>query len=187
MQASLWLNEKDSLRSEHSASELGANIPSRPSPMELALIIAAIPTGVQNIVGDSLTIEVPNSRDAIAPASAQAEGWLQPYQPSPQAVNLALLAIEELLTNCIEYGYDDANEHTIIIVLSIHDQDLTITVIDDGHPFDPLTAPPPDFSLPVQDRPIGGLGIHMLRHLSDHIAYERRDGTNRITVTKRIR
>jgi anti-sigma regulatory factor (Ser/Thr protein kinase) len=142
---------------------------------------------VQNIVGESLTIEVPNSRDAIACASAKAESWLESYQPSPHVQNLVPLAIEELVTNCIQYGYDDANEHTIVIILSINDQNLTIKVIDDGHPFNPLTAPPPDFSVQVQDRPVGGLGIYLLRKLADHIAYERRDGTNRLTLTKRMR
>jgi anti-sigma regulatory factor (Ser/Thr protein kinase) len=138
-------------------------------------------------VGESLTIEVPNSRDAIAGASAQAEAWLEPYQTSAQAVNLVLLAIEELVTNCIQYGYDDDMEHTISIVLSINDQELTLSVIDDGHPFDPLAAPSPDFSLQVRDRPIGGLGIYLLRQMADHIAYERRDGSNRLTLTKRMR
>ena len=139
-----------------------------------------------NILGESLTIEVPNSRDAIARASGEAERWLALYQPAPQVLNLVLLAIEELVTNCIEYGYDDADEHTIVIVLSIGDGNLTMGVIDDGHPFDPLIAPPPDFSIDVQDRPIGGLGIYLLRKLADHISYERRDGTNRLTLTKRL-
>jgi len=154
--------------------------------MESALIISATPSGVQNVVGESLTIEVPNSRDAIARASGEAERWLESYQPAPQALNLVLLAIEELVTNCIEYGYDDADEHTIVIVLSIRDGNLIMDVIDDGHPFDPLTAPPPDFSLEVQDRPIGGLGIYLLRKLADHISYQRRGGTNWLTLTRRL-
>lgn len=155
--------------------------------MESALIISATPSGVQNVVGESLTIEVPNSRDAIARASGEAERWLESYQLAPQVLNLVLIAIEELVTNCIEYGYDDADEHIIMIVLSISDGTLTMDVIDDGHPFDPLARPAPDFSLEVQDRPIGGLGIHLLRKLADHIAYERRDGTNRLRLTKRMR
>jgi anti-sigma regulatory factor (Ser/Thr protein kinase) len=101
-------------------------------------------------------------------------------------LTLVLLAIEELVTNCIEYGYDDADDHTIVIVLSISDGSLTMDVIDDGHPFDPLTAPPPDFSLEVEDRPIGGLGIYLLRKLADNISYERNHGTNRLTLTKRL-
>lgn len=147
---------------------------------------SAIPGRVQIIVGESLTIEVRNSRDAIAPASEEAESWLQSYQPSPQVLHLVLLAIEELVTNCIQYGYDDAREHTILIVLSIEDHNLTMTVIDDGHPFDPLARPAPDLSLEVEDRPVGGLGIHLLRRLADHMAYERRDGGNRLTLTKRM-
>ena len=137
-------------------------------------------------MGEGLTIEVRSSPDAIAAASAKAEDWLASYHPSPKVLNLVLLAIEELVTNCVQYGYDDAHEHTVMIILSTNDSNLTMSVIDDGHPFDPLTSPPPDFSLDIQARPIGGLGIHLLRQLADHVEYERRDGTNRVTLTKRM-
>jgi anti-sigma regulatory factor (Ser/Thr protein kinase) len=139
------------------------------------------------IVGESLTIEVRNSPDAIAPASARAEAWLQPFQPSPQVENLVFLAFDELVTNCIKYGYDDAHDHTIVFVLSFDDHNLNIDVIDDGRPFNPLSAPEPDLSLQLDDRAIGGLGIHLLRKMADHMAYERRDGANRLRITKRIR
>jgi anti-sigma regulatory factor (Ser/Thr protein kinase) len=59
-------------------------------------------------------------------------------------------------------------------------------VVDDGHAFDPLDVKPPNLSAEIEDRQIGGLGIHMLRELADNISYERRDGTNRVTLTKRI-
>lgn len=155
--------------------------------MKSALIISAIPSGVQTIVGESLTIKVRNSLDAIPPVSAEAASWLQSYRPSPQVQDLVLLAIEELVTNCIKYGYDDEDEHTIVIVLSINDENLIIDVIDDGHAFDPLAVSPPDFSLGIKDRPIGGLGIYLLRQLADRITCERRDGLNRLTLTKRMR
>jgi anti-sigma regulatory factor (Ser/Thr protein kinase) len=137
-------------------------------------------------VGESLTIEVKNTRDAIAPAAEKAEAWLLAYDPPPKALYLVPLAIEELVTNCIHYGYDDAGEHTIVIMLSVADQTLTMTVVDDGHEFDPLARETPDLTLPAEDRPIGGLGIHLLRSLSDDMAYERRDGMNRLTLTKRL-
>ena len=143
--------------------------------------------GVHYQVAKSLTIEMPNKRDAIAPASAQAEQWLQSHNPSAQTLNLLLTAIEELVLNCIDYGFDDNDPHTISIVLSIDQEILTITVIDDGHPFDPLAAPPPDLSLPVLARPVGGLGIYLLRQLSDQVAYERRNGANHLTIAKRLR
>lgn len=137
-------------------------------------------------MGESLTLEVRNSRDAIAPASERAEAWLLRQAPSPEALYFVLLAIEELVTNCIAYGYDDGGEHIIVIVLSVTDQVLTMIVIDDGHPFDPLAVPSPDLSLDIQDRPIGGLGIFLLRELCDQIAYERRGDTNRLTLTKQM-
>jgi anti-sigma regulatory factor (Ser/Thr protein kinase) len=137
-------------------------------------------------VGESLTIEVKNTRDAIAPAAERAEAWLLAYDPSPKALYLVPLAIEEIVTNCIHYGYDDAGEHTIVILLSVADQTLTMTVVDDGHEFDPLARETPDLTLAAEDRPIGGLGIHLLRNLADNVAYERRDGMNRLTLTKRL-
>lgn len=137
-------------------------------------------------MGDSVRIEVRNARDAIAPASEAAESWLGQHQVGPEASYLVLLAIEELVTNCIKYAYDDAGEHIITILLSIADGTLKMEVIDDGHPFDPLTAPEPDLALDLKDREQGGLGIFMLRQLSDGMAYERRDGTNRLTLTKWI-
>ena len=137
-------------------------------------------------MGESLTIEVKNTHDAIAPATEKAEAWLEAYDPSPKAMYLVPLAIEEIVTNCINYGYDDAGEHTIVITMSVADQTLTMTVEDDGHEFDPLARETPDLEAPAEDRPIGGLGIHLLRNLSDGMTYERQNGTNRLTLTKRL-
>ena len=137
-------------------------------------------------MAESLTIEVRNTTDAIAPASERAEAWLEAFDPSPKALYLVPLAIEEIVTNCINYGYDDTDEHTIYITLSVADQTLTMTVVDDGHAFDPLARAAPDLSVAVEDRQIGGLGIHMLKTLADGMAYERSDGVNRLTLTKRL-
>ena len=62
-----------------------------------------------------------------------------------------------------------------------------MTVIDDGHPFDPLAVPMPSLHADLEHRAVGGLGIFLLRQLADHVAYERRDGTNRLTLTKQAR
>ena len=137
-------------------------------------------------MGEPLTLRLCNTMDAIAPANEAAEAWLSKQQISPEISFFISLAIEELVTNCIKYGYDDAGEHIIDIVLSVADHTLTMTVVDDGHPFDPLSVPPPDLSLAIEDRPIGGLGIHMLRELADSMTYERRDATNRLTLVKRL-
>lgn len=134
----------------------------------------------------SLTLHVRNSGAAIAPANEAAEAWLATQDISPDATYFAALTIEELVTNCIKYGYDDSMEHMIDIELSVENRTLTITVVDDGHAFDPTTVPRPDISGAIEDRPIGGLGIHMLRELADHMTYERRGNTNRVTLTKQV-
>ncbi len=134
----------------------------------------------------SLRLQVPSAVEAIRPATEQAEAWLAEHHVSFEAMYLASLAIEELVTNCIKYGYSDTDEHTVEIVFSVVDGVLTIDVTDDGNPFNPLEAPGPDFSVAAEQRPIGGLGLHLLRELSDEQRYERRDGANRLTLTKRM-
>ena len=57
---------------------------------------------------------------------------------------------------------------------------------DDGPGFDPLSAPEPDTSLGIEERPIGGLGIALVRRLMDHVEYERRDGKNRLRLRRRL-
>ena len=143
-------------------------------------------SGVKIVVDEPLTLHVRNKVDAIVPATEIAEAWLQKQPIAPEALFLVSLAIEEIVTNCIKYGYDDTGEHIIDFVLSVADEKLTMVVVDDGHAFDPLAAPPPEVSREIEDRPIGGLGIHLLRELADNVIYERRDGTNRLTLTMRI-
>jgi serine/threonine-protein kinase RsbW len=150
-----------------------------------------IHNGAETIVGESLTLEVRNAHEAIGPAGKQAERWLEENGAPPKTVYLAQLALEELITNCIKYAYDDAAEHTIAVELAMEPSptgpELRMTVIDDGRPFDPLQAPPPDLTAKAEDRQIGGLGLFLLREMADNIAYERRDGTNRTTLTQRMR
>jgi anti-sigma regulatory factor (Ser/Thr protein kinase) len=61
---------------------------------------------------------------------------------------------------------------------------LTVTLIDDGPPFDPFSEAAPDVTLSVEDRVIGGLGIHLVRKLMDEVSYERRDGQNVVVLKK---
>lgn len=137
-------------------------------------------------MAESFRIEVPNRREAIAPAMEAAEAWLEERQTPSKVAYFVALAIEEIVTNCIHYGYDDEAEHTIVITLDVQDGTLAVGIVDDGRPFDPLAAPEPDLTIQVQDRRVGGLGIHLLRNLADRIHYERVDGTNRMILEKKL-
>jgi len=135
---------------------------------------------------DQFKLRVKNAFAEIPPANEAASRWLAERHAPPAADYLANLAIEELVTNCVKYGYDDTNEHIIEIELSLSPAELVLTVTDDGHPFNPLELPEPDTKLPVECRVVGGLGIHLLRKMSDRMEYVRADGRNRLTIHKSL-
>ena len=93
------------------------------------------------------------------------------------------LAIEELGINIANHGrVDDIPE--IEIVVDSSPEKLTITIEDDGRPFDPLhDAPPPDLTSALEDRPVGGLGIHFVREMMDEMTYRHEDGKNCLALT----
>jgi len=96
------------------------------------------------------------------------------------------LSLDELLTNIISYGFEGATEDPVITVdIRLGDADIEITIRDNGQPFDPLEdAEIPDISLAAEDRPIGGLGIHLTKSFIDTLAYERIEGFNCLTLTQ---
>jgi len=102
-----------------------------------------------------------------------------------EAVYAANLAIEEMVTNILNYGYDDTMAHEILLRVEVLPQRLLLMIEDDGHEFNPLNAPEPDVNLPIERRTPGGLGIHLVRKLADEMRYERRDGRNRLTIAIR--
>lgn len=112
--------------------------------------------------------------------------FLEENAASAEAVFAANLAIEELVTNIIKYGYDDKEQHLIEMTLALENNVLSIEIRDDGHEFDPFDRPEPDTNLPAAERDIGGLGIHFVRKMLDSCAYHRRDGVNVVTVTKNL-
>ena len=96
-----------------------------------------------------------------------------------------LILLEELITNLIKYGYPDrAEPGQAEIVLAFNGSRLEIEFIDDGCAFDPFAAPPPDLDQPVEAREVGGLGIHILRSLTEEARYERRNDTNVIRLSR---
>lgn len=94
------------------------------------------------------------------------------------------LVCDELITNTIKYGYTDTAEHEIAVNLSVRPHEIVIELEDDGQPFNPLNNSAPDTTLALQDRPIGGLGIHLLREMMDHCEYRHAGGRNYVTFQK---
>ena len=112
-------------------------------------------------MADQLTLLVKSTFAEIPAANEVVSRWMADRNMPPAIDYLANLTVEELVTNCIKYGYDDTDEHIIGIELQVAHNELMLTVTDDGRPFNPLELTPPDINLPVEERPIGGLGIHL--------------------------
>ena len=96
------------------------------------------------------------------------------------------LVVEELVTNVIEHGGVPAGEEAGRVELSIGNGELRIRLTDRGKEFNPLLLAEPAPVLPLEERPVGGLGVHFCRKLTDAQDYERRDGCNVLTLTKRL-
>lgn len=98
------------------------------------------------------------------------------------------LAIDEITQNVLDYGGIDDGADAEILVAST-DETLVIEIVDGGRPFDPLTeAPEPDLTSAVEDRPVGGLGVHLTKSLMDDVQYRRESGKNRLKiVTRKLR
>jgi len=95
-----------------------------------------------------------------------------------------LVALDEILTNISRHpGPPDSLVHATFAVAGDR---LTVTVEDQGPPFNPLEAPPADTASPLELRKAGGLGIELVRSLFEHVQYEHTGGRNRLTMTDRI-
>lgn len=97
------------------------------------------------------------------------------------------IAIDELFGNIAQYAYNpDIGSATVRVEVSEDPLAVIITFIHGGIPYDPLKADDPDITLSAEDRPLGGLGIYMVKKSMDAIIYEHRDGKNILSIKKTL-
>ncbi len=97
------------------------------------------------------------------------------------------IAIDELYSNIANYGCDEnSGEVTVLLETETDSRTVTITFVDNGLPFDPLSRPDPDVTLKARERKIGGLGIYMVKKSMDDVRYAYRDGKNILTIRKTL-
>ena len=95
-----------------------------------------------------------------------------------------VLAVNEAVTNSLLHGYG-GRPGPIGLCVEADDGELRVILYDVAAPFDPTQAPPPDINLPLEDRPLGGLGIHMMRQLNDALIYRQQPEGNELIFVKR--
>jgi len=96
------------------------------------------------------------------------------------------LVIDEVLNNIITYGYVDQEEHEIDIQISIMNRQLILKIEDDGIEFNPTEIAEADTKSSIEDRAIGGLGIHLIRNVMDEVRYSYKSKKNNLTMKKKI-
>ena len=96
------------------------------------------------------------------------------------------LALDELFTNIISYGFQDDKEHIVKVTLIPENDQLCLCIEDDGKPFNPIEFETPDVSCSVEECKIGGLGIHIMKKLMDEVCYERCDDKNILNLKKKL-
>ena len=111
---------------------------------------------------------------------------LEPAGVSETVIDEVFLVLEELLVNTISYGYEDEEEHRIRIGVALEGSLLRLVYRDDAMAYNPLEREDPDLDAPMEDRPIGGLGVHLVKTLCDRVAYAREEGENILTLEKRV-
>ena len=114
------------------------------------------------------------------------EGCGEEWQLRPEVVFNLQLALEECVTNVIMYAYPPEEQHTLQVTAELQAPDLIFTIEDSGVPFDPTQVAEADTSLSAEERPIGGLGIFLVRQLMDSVEYRRDGDRNLLTLRKQV-
>ena len=105
---------------------------------------------------------------------------------APDLVFNLNLVLEEAVSNVILYAYPKEEHQEIVLTAKISDKSLIFVLTDSGREFDPTQAPDADITLSAEERPIGGLGIFLIRQIMDKVEYQRIDGKNVLTLGKQL-
>lgn len=103
----------------------------------------------------------------------------------PSVVAPVMIATDDVISNVLDHGGDGGVAPRVDVTVTVVDSQVTVWIVDDGPAFNPLDTVAPDTALSLDDRAIGGLGVHLVRRLMDSVSYERRDGCNRLRFAKR--
>ena len=96
------------------------------------------------------------------------------------------IVLDEMLNNAISYAYQGEKEKDIEVGFELSGSRLVLTIKDSGVPFNPFARKTPDTTLSIEEREIGGLGIHMVRNMMDEVSYQRQINKNVVTLVKHL-
>jgi serine/threonine-protein kinase RsbW len=138
-------------------------------------------------MGGQGAIVLANRLTELERVAHEVEAFGEAHRIAAKLIFNVNVALDEILTNVISYGYPEGGEHMITVRLALKAADLVIEVEDDGRPFNPLEIAPPDLEESPEERSIGGLGLHFVRKMMDRLEYRREQDKNILLMIKAVR
>jgi len=142
-------------------------------------------------MSNHLQLRINKDLTEIARLHAEFEKFAAPLGLSEKMIFQVDLALDEIVTNIIQHGfdqhgYDQDDNPPIAVDIALEGDIIKIEIIDMARPFDPLSVPAPDLDAPIADRPVGGLGIHLVKSMMDEVSYQRKAPYNHLILRKQI-
>jgi sigma-B regulation protein RsbU (phosphoserine phosphatase) len=161
------------------------------APAEAA-VVAAPPPAPPKLTADEVAVSpahieitIGNDLDELGRLATIVDGFVE-NNGLPERISFNVnLCLDELITNIVSYGYDDDHRHDIHVALTLEDGVLECRIVDDAREYDPFVeAPEPELDAEVDDRPIGGLGVFLVKEFMDRTEYRRDGDRNVVTLWK---
>ena len=143
----------------------------------------------QGIAGDQahrLDLTISNRLEEIPSVLAKFEEFAVSYGLDDSVRRPVLLVLDDLINNVVSYAYPEGEEAEIRIAVELTEHRLAIAIADDGIPFNPFGGTATEIGGSIEERDIGGLGIHLVTTLMDEHDYNRRSGRNVVTIVKNL-
>ena len=133
-------------------------------------------------MANSLSISFQNDMQELTHVLQLVNVFLEPRELQSKLIYAVNLILEEILVNIIKYGYDHEDSREIEVRIGVEEEEVALTVVDDGKEFNPLTVPPPNHSKSAMDRIEEGLGLHFVRHMRNAMEYRREGEKNILSI-----
>ena len=131
---------------------------------------------------ESYDISISNNIDSLSEVLVAFESFSEKYTLAMPISQKMSIALDDILNNIISYAYSDDKEHTIDIRFEYSKDELCVDISDDGIPFNPFDESSADTTLSMDEREIGGLGIHLIKNMIDKYSYSRKINKNIVTL-----
>ena len=138
------------------------------------------------IVHTELTMSTAATLEGLDRVTEAFEAFASAHGVSDAVRRSIQIVLDELLSNTARCGKVGSREPVVEVGFRLEGRTLRVEIVDDGVPFDPLAAEEPDTTLSLEERPIGGLGVMLVRRLVDEVSYEGEGGRNRVRFSKRL-